>query len=138
MRKIKEEKVLLYNFSEQENLQKVQDFFSGLHIKTIVTAQEDYYQKIGFLLGLTGFSASPKPEEDNFDFTNKVMVLHNIKGKRLDEILQKMRKNKISTPYKAVVTPLNRFWTLKRLCFNMYKEHGAMLEQQKKRAENAQ
>ena len=33
--------------------------------------------------------------------------------------------------FKAVVTPFNTLWTLRRLCETMQREHGAMIEQEK-------
>lgn len=136
MRKIKKEKVLLYNFNEAEKLKQAQDFFSSLHITIIVVKKDDFLQRVGYLLGLAGFAETLRADDENFDFSSQVMIFHNIKQKRLDEVLQKLRKAQISTPYKAVVTPLNRFWSLKRLCQTMYKEHGYFIEQEKKQAEN--
>lgn len=136
MRKIKNEEVLLYNFVEEQERQEVQQFFTALHINPIVVKQEDYCQKVGYLLGLTGFSVVEKNNEGDFDFSHKVMVFHNIKNKRLDDVLAKLHNASIATPYKAVVTPLNRFWSLKRLCLTMYKEHGAVIEQKKKQEKN--
>ena len=33
--------------------------------------------------------------------------------------------------YKSVVTPVNKFWTLKRLCETMQREHAWMIAQEK-------
>lgn len=138
MRKIKEEKVLLYNFIDEQFLQKVQDFFAAMHINTVVVKQNCHCQKVGYLLGLTGFSEVSTPDEKDFDFNHKVMIFHNIKSKRLDEVLAKLHNADIIISYKAVVTPLNRFWSLKRLCLTMYKEHGAFVDHKKKQEKNAQ
>lgn len=136
MKNIKEEKVLLYNFTDKSYLEKVCSVFSLLHINTVVLKQEDSCQKIGYLLNLTGFTEAKDTSEDDFDFNHEVIIFYNIKNKRLDDVLSKLKNTDIIIPYKAVVTPLNRFWSLKRLCFTMQKEHSALIEQKEKQEKN--
>ncbi|WP_231036060.1 DUF3783 domain-containing protein [Pectinatus sottacetonis] len=127
----RQEKVLIYNFNEVSDEEKACDFFQSLHIKTIVLSPDAFCQKVGFLLGITGFSRVEKTNNANFYFCQKVIVFYNIKNKRLDEVLQKMRQANINIAYKAVVTPLNRFWSLQRLCLSMQKEHGFFLDKKR-------
>ena len=57
------------------------------------------------------------------------MILHRIKGKRLDQVLAAMKAAGVPPiRYKAVVTPFNTLWTLRRLCETMKKEHAYMTE----------
>ncbi len=138
MKNIKEEKVLLYNFTDKSYLENVCKVFASLHIKTVILKETDFCQKIGYLLNLTGFTETQNTIEDDFDFNYEVLIFYNIKNKRLDDVLSKLKNADIIIPYKAVVTPLNRFWSLKRLCFNMQKEHSALIEQKEKQEKNEQ
>ena len=71
-------------------------------------------------------------EEDDFVFPHEVMVLQNIRNKRLDEVLLALKEAGVPhIRFKAVVTPFNTLWTLRRLCETMQREHGAMIEQEK-------
>ncbi|WP_196590125.1 DUF3783 domain-containing protein [Pectinatus frisingensis] len=132
----KEARVLLYNFIDQNDLAKTCEFFTLHNIKQTIVDKADFNQKVGFLLNLKGFSGANNTGEEDFDFNHKVIIFHNINNKHLDEVLAKMKNADIISLYKAVVTPLNRFWTLKRLCITMQKEHGAMIELQKKREDH--
>lgn len=89
---------------------------------------------------MKGFKASEKPDvEDDFVFPHEVMVLQNIRNKRLDEVLLALKKAGVSkVKYKSVVTPFNTLWTLRRLCETMQKEHAFMLQQQEKEKQKAE
>ena len=125
----KEEQILLYQFHKEPMLEQLQGVLKRLHIRANVLKDEDYSQKIGFLLGMKGFSVAQKRDEA-FSFPEEVMILHNIQGKRLDEVLHAMKEAGIpNIRYKAVVTPFNILWTLQRLCETMQREHAAVLRQ---------
>ncbi len=111
-------------------MQRLLAVFADLKIEAKVLEQAAHNEKIGYLLGLSGFSASEQSAE-SFEFSDGAVVFHNIASKRLDKVLARLRQDELFIPYKAVVTPTNRFWKLSRLCLNMKKEHGAMIEYQK-------
>lgn len=121
-----EAQVLLYRFQE-EKLAAVRRVLNKLHIKIRVLPEDAYAQKIGFLLGMKGFLPM-QTRDESFSFPHEVMVLQNIRGKRLDEVLGKMKEEGIPhIKFKAVVTPFNTLWTLQRLCETMQKEHAASM-----------
>ena len=123
----REELVLLYQFHDAERLERLRAVLKALHIRVRVLKDEDHAEKIGFLLGLKGFH--PAKEREEFTFPHEVMVLQNIRHKRLDAVLGAIREAGIpKIQYKAVVTPFNTLWTLQRLCETMQKEHGAMMD----------
>ena len=63
---------------------------------------------------------------------HEAAVFHNIKGKRLDQVLQALKDAGIAhIKFKAVTTPFNLHWTLARLCRTMHKEHAYMMERDK-------
>ena len=58
--------------------------------------------------------------------------MQGIRNKRLDQVLEAFRTAAIPPVlYKAIVTPFNTLWTLKKLCLTIEKEHG-MVTQAKK------
>ena len=123
------EKVLLYQFRDASLLAQVQQILHELQISVQLLPEDAWVQKIGYLLGLRGFHQQ-ELSDDGFVFPHEVMLLHNIKNKRLDQVLAAFREAGIPhIKFKAVVTPFNTLWTLRRLCETMQKEHAAMAEQ---------
>lgn len=119
----KDEITLLYGFKHNEALEKIIEVLKQIHIKVKVLKTEDYNEKLGYILGIKGFKKSSDVLE-NISL-NELMIFQNIKGKRLDFVLDKLKENECNIPkYKAVVTPFNIHWTLKRLYETMEKEHG--------------
>ncbi len=125
------ETVLFYHF-DTVKFEAVQTVMRKLGITCRILPEESWKEKIGFLLGKKGFEPSRKDLDTDYDFPDEVMILYNIKGKRLDQVLLTMRE--IDMPpirYKAIVTPFNILWTLQRLCETMKKEHAYMTERGK-------
>ena len=129
----RQEQVLFYQFRDMEKLQLARKVLSRMGIVSKVIPVDDWTQKVGYLLGLKGFKAADKPDaDDDFVFPHEVMVLQNIRNKRLDEVLLALKEAGVPhIRFKAVVTPFNTLWTLRRLCETMQREHGAMIEQEK-------
>lgn len=122
----KSERVLLYQFTDEERREAVTALLHHMNIAVTVLPSDAWKEKIGFLLGSRGFAAS-KAEEDEFSFDHEVMIMQNIRNKRLDKLLAAWREAGLAPVlYKAVVTPFNTLWTLRRLCQTMEKEHGAV------------
>ena len=121
----KDEIILLYGFKNNENTDKILSVLKEVHIKVKILNEGDYNEKVGYLLGLKGFNKST----DNIENTiqNELMIFQNIKGKRLDFVLDKLKENKCIIPkFKSVATPFNIHWSLKRLYETMKKEHSAL------------
>lgn len=128
----KQEQVLLYRFTEAEKLAQVQKVLHSLNISVHVLPEEAWREKVGYLLGIKGFKPVSSQDEDDFVFPHEIMVLHNIRNKRLDQVLKALQDAGVSKiKFKAVVTPFNTLWTFRRLCETMQKEHGAMMKMKK-------
>ena len=128
--KKQEESVLLYQFSDEAAL-AIQEVLRKLRIQASVLEPGAWHQRIGFLFALKGFKPGTS-EEEAFDFPHEAAVFHNIKGKRLDQVLQALKDAGIAhIKFKAVTTPFNLHWTLARLCRTMHKEHAYMMERDK-------
>ena len=52
----KEEVILLYNFKDKTELEKLKALLEKLKIKFIVADEKAYQQKVGYLFGLKGFN----------------------------------------------------------------------------------
>lgn len=121
------EKVLCYRF-DAEMFEAVCTVMRKLGVECRALPKESWREKVGFLLGLRGFKPAPQDDATEFDFPEPVMVIDHIKGKRLDQLLAAMKEAEIPPiRYKAVVTPFNTLWTLRRLCETMKKEHAYMM-----------
>ena len=121
------EKVLCYRF-DAETFGAVRDVMRKLSIECRVLPEESWREKVGFLLGMRGFKPASEDEAETFAFPDEVMIFHHIKGKRLDQELSAMKEAGVAPiRYKAVTTPFNVLWTLRRLCETMKKEHAYMM-----------
>ena len=122
-----EEKVLLYQFSE-EKAADIKAALRRLGIQAAVLEPGAWNERVGFLLGIKGFSKGTAAEEP-VDFSDEAAIFHNIKNKRLDQVLQALKDTGVGhVQFKAVTTPFNLHWTLCRLCRTIYKEHAYMME----------
>lgn len=128
----RQEQVLFYQFRDEEKLALACKTLHKMGIVTKILQPENWREKVGYLLGAKGFQPAKVKEEDDFVFPHEVMVLQNIRNKRLDEVLLALKNAGVPhIRFKAVVTPFNTLWTLRRLCETMQKEHGAIIEQEK-------
>lgn len=125
----RQEQVLFYQFRDEEILLTARKTLHKLGVTTKVIPPEAWREKVGYLLGVHGYQPAQVKADDNFVFPHEVMVLQNIRNKRLDEILLALQNAGVPhVRFKAVVTPFNILWTLRRLCETMQKEHGALAE----------
>ena len=123
------EQVLCYRFENEETLDAIRAVMRKLSIECRVLPEESWREKVGFLLGMRGFKPAPKDDEEMFAFSDEVMILHRIQGKRLNQVLAALKAAGVPPiRYKAVATPFNILWTLRRLCETMKKEHAYMTE----------
>ena len=128
MKKKAAEQVLCYHL-EADVLETVRAVMRKLSIVCRALPEESRREKVGFLLGKRGFSPAPKDDAPEFVFPDAVMVFDQIQGKRLDQVLAALKTSGGSPiRYKAIVTPYNAHWTLRRLCETMKKEHADMTE----------
>lgn len=96
----------------------------GVRVKT---ATEDMLgDPVGALVGLVGFRRSPKPYSGAVPET-EFMLLNNVTGQRLTDVLAAMREADCSVPCKAQVTQHNRLWPFATLITEVSREHEAMM-----------
>ena len=64
----KDEQVLFYQFSDMDKLTAIREVLDKLHIRSQMVPEAGYRQKVGYLLGLKGFSAVQPQDDDDFVF----------------------------------------------------------------------
>lgn len=130
-----QEQVLFYQFRDEEKLNLSRKVLNRLGISSQVLPEDAWREKVGYLLGMKGFKkAGASQEDDAFVFPHEVMILQNIRNKRLDEVLLALQEAGVSpVRFKSVVTPFNTLWTLRRLCETMQKEHAYRMGQEEKK-----
>lgn len=124
----KEERVLLYQFPDDQ-IHTAQDVFRTLGIRIQILPADAWREKVGYLLGHKGFKAMQTQEEQEFSFSHRLILLENIRGKRLTKVLTAMEEAGIPhITYKSTITPCNTLWTLRYLCEHIAKEHAVSVE----------
>ena len=124
----KEERVLLYQFPDDQ-IHTAQDVFRTLGIRIQILPADAWREKVGYLLGHKGFKAMQTQEEQEFSFSHRLILLENIRGKRLAKVLMAMEEAGIPhITYKSAITPYNTLWTLRYLCEHIAKEHAVSVE----------
>mgnify|MGYP001015986062 FL=1 len=124
----KEERVLLYQFPDDQ-IHTAQDVFRTLGIRIQILPADAWREKVGYLLGHKGFKATQIQEEQEFSFSHRLILLENIRGKRLTKVLMAMEEAGIPhITYKSAITPYNTLWTLRYLCEHIAKEHAVSVE----------
>ena len=126
MKKNVEEMILLYNF-EEKRAKEIKQLLESLKIKVKVLDKDAHEQKVGFLFELKGFGEYKADSVEDFAFGYELMMFNNFTRARLDTVLKTMRSSGVEVPIcKSIVTPMNRFWSIRRVCQAMEKEHLAM------------
>lgn len=95
----------------------------GIRTKTVTA--DLLGDPVGAIAGLTGFRHLSKPFEGEAPQV-EFMLLHNVKGERLNQLLSAMRESDASVGCKAQVTQHNRMWPFATLVREVSREHQAM------------
>ena len=116
------EKILLFNLSEQ-SLSAVKRTALVMKIKLQQVTAEQYNSVLEDIIngeGEFGYNGELPAES--------MIVLCGIAGRRLEEVLMSLRKNKAVIDYKAVLTQHNCKWTPLKMLEEMEKEKKAFEE----------
>ena len=125
MIKVGGETVLLYNLNNEKG-RKIRFLLVRLGMRIRVNEKEDYGKPLGVLAGMKDVTLENEnaPVED---FNDEMMVLYRFSDKRLDALLQGMRKEGIErVDLKAVLTPTNCRWNSWQLFQEIQEEHRTM------------
>ena len=123
----REEQALLYGIHDTEKFALLMKTLRRLGVRVREVPNGAWNEKVGFLLGMKGFQATKSSDSEGFTFPHEVMVLQNVRNKRLEAVLKALDDAGLERiRFKSVVTPFNILWTFRRLCETMQREHGAL------------
>ncbi|MBR1423140.1 MAG: DUF3783 domain-containing protein [Ruminococcus sp.] len=92
-------------------------------IKLIKASPDQGGEKVGALLGLTGFSLNGKGD---ITVNSELLLISGFDERELRTFVGKLRPNGISVPLKASLTDTNKDWTLSQLAGHIAEEHEYM------------
>lgn len=115
--------ILLYHIADDNRLKKLKNICASLKIRVRQVKKEEYLKSIFQLLG--GRNMGRPQKYTGEEFSGEMMVMA-VNRERMDEILNALKKEGISIPYKAVVTPDNGWWNSLQLYRELQREHEAM------------
>lgn len=108
-----------------QRLEEVRGVAVGVGAAFHSLSQPDLGQTVGFCVGLPGFEKQETPPVEPFD--QEVLLLKGFSQQRLNRLLAAFREGGVTpVAMKAVVTDLNRRWTLKQLFGELAREHHYM------------
>lgn len=114
------EKILLF---QSEQAAAIRRLVTPLKIKVVEVKPEQFGQTLGCIAGFTK-DEEPMKFEGELP-AESLMVFCYVYSDHLDQVLSKMRQNKIPMTYKAVLTPVNMTWNVAHMYLEMEKEKKA-------------
>lgn len=117
------ETMLLYHISDSDRMKKLKKICISLKIRIRQVKKEEYLRPIFQLLGNKAMTQSQIYCGEELSGEMLVMAVDH---ERIDDVLDAMKKEGISIPYKAVVTPDNGWWNSLQLFQELQREHKAM------------
>ena len=115
-----EKMVLLH--SDEATERKVRNVASRLKISTACIGNADGDIQLEELAQGRGGSS----ESVDAAGAESLLLLCGLREKRLDKVLFELRREEVEVAYKAVLTPTNRTWTLRRLYLELEREKVAI------------
>lgn len=115
-------KLLLINTTDND---KIRRLVSPMNIQ-VETVSPVSFDKTLEILASSRQKETPAPiGADASAFKESLIIFCDIPEKKFDKILFKLRQSKISVDYKAMLTPTNSKWTVKRLMIELEREHAS-------------
>lgn len=122
-----EERILLYRLGEDTGKgAALRALLTQMSIPFVTVNAEDLSQTVGFLAGLDSLSLPAAPYQGEIP-CEECMVMRGLSSAKLDRLLRNMRQMGIPpVTLKAMVTPINKDWTMLQLMTEIKKEHEQM------------
>lgn len=117
------ETMLLYHISDVGRMKRLKRICASLNIHVRQVKREEYLRPIFQLLG--NLPMDKVQAYKGGELSGEMLVMA-VKRERIDEILDGLKKEGLSIPYKAVVTPDNGWWNSLQLYQELQREHQAM------------
>lgn len=121
------EMILLYHIdSESDTGQKLNTLCQEMNIPVKYLTEKDLESGVGQLAEMS-ILQEPQTTENPETPSLPTMILRGFASKRIDELFSKMREKGVGyIPLKAVITEVNRYWSLKLLLQNLAQERAQM------------
>lgn len=118
--------ILLFHFSDKDRRNKLSRALLPLRMRIKEVVREDYLQPIGYL---AGNKEIPQVEEvyQGEELEGEMILMAGLADVQVDMVLKAIRKSGIGpVPYKAVLTPANQNWSVRKLFEEIKSEHEQM------------
>lgn len=119
------EKILAFQVKET-GLQKLKQIAGSMRIKLQIVEKADFRQLIQDLLAQKKNLLLEAYEGNSI--TESMLVLDGFSDKRLDALLNALKREQVTVDYKAVTTPVNKKWTVLQMYMEMEREKKAYLQ----------
>lgn len=120
------ETVLLYHFEDKNRLSEVRIALMPLKLYVQEIEKKDYEQPIGVFAGLSEMPQKEPCDDGVKDIENEMLVLCGLTERKLDRVLQALKRRKLVIPYKAILTDTNKSWSGIALYHEIVREHQQM------------
>lgn len=116
------EKLLVFHLDDN-NLKKLKQVTGALKIRVEEVPSSDYLKPLEMIANKTvspliqPFSGDVPPES--------LIVFCDFTEKKMDKLLNSLRRDQIAIDYKAVLTPTNKKWNVMRMYLEMQAEKSA-------------
>lgn len=120
------EMILLFNLPDKAERRKVEMALLPLKVRLKYVRLEEYNQPLGVLADTRDVPRAEGVYEGE-DLADTLIVFSSLSGTHFDKALAALRKCGAGPfPYKAVLTPVNQFWTAPQCFAEIKKEHEQM------------
>lgn len=118
-----QEMVLIYNITDKKRLLNIRKVMNAQRVSIKIIPRKDYCLPIFQLLA--GKTSAGSEVYSGDELAAEMMVMAVSEG-HLDKILENLRENGITIPFKAVVTAENGWWNSVQLFHELTREHEEM------------
>ncbi len=95
---------------------------SAVGAELVTVSRDDIHKSVEYIIGE---AKNPKPMKDSNDMISELMLFEGFTSDSLDAFLDAYKQTKAPTvTYKAMVTPINKKWSLTYLYSHLVEEAG--------------
>lgn len=120
----------LFNIPAEKS-EKICKIFSQYGIETLFPDIRDRGEKIGYLLGVPGYTKTGAAAENDTE-SDELILFADLDEKTLDNALAGLRENGVTVRFKAVLTKYNKDFTYSGLMRHMLSEEKKIAENTRK------
>lgn len=125
------ERVLIYNFTDQERARKLKMVLLPMGVKIRNVKTKEFLKPVGVLAGVKGLE-DKDVEYEGEGFTDEMVVMAGFSSDKVDEFLYLLKKHGVGKiNYKAILTDTNQHWNSIVLYEEIKKEHEKMSQRER-------